>query len=231
MMAEDRRQPTGKRDPRNAFVSGLILAAGRGERMRRSAPRAVIKPLLPMDDTRSLLECVIDAALASTLAEVVVVLGHEGERIERALGDADDPRLRRVHNPQFAAGQSSSLKCGLRALDVRAQGACVLLSDQPHVSTSLIDRIGRAFLDSDAWIVRPVHAGVQGHPVFVAREAFEALFALEGDAGARTLIQRHPESLQTVPVDAPLPEDVDTWQDYERLRSVPLPRNTPRSTP
>jgi len=97
-----------------SFLSGVVLAAGASTRMGRP------KQLLPVGD-RCLLRRVIDAALASRLDEVIVVLGHRADEIGSALALDAVGRARVVVNSEHADGQSTSLRCGLRAADERAQ--------------------------------------------------------------------------------------------------------------
>jgi molybdenum cofactor cytidylyltransferase len=198
-----------------AFLTGVVLAAGVSARMGR--PK---QPLLVGE--RCLLQFAVDAALASRLDEVVVVLGHRAEEIRAAIALPEGGRARAVVNPDFARGVSSSLQRGLRAADARSQALAVLLGDQPFVDAALIDRVAEAFLAADAPLARPVYpdaAGEPGHPVFVARRLWPRIEELSGDLGARALIAERPDWLLEVPVAGEPPLDVDTWQDYQRAAS------------
>jgi molybdenum cofactor cytidylyltransferase len=195
------------------FLSGVVLAAGTSARMGRP------KQLLPLGD-RCLLRCVLDAALAADLDEVVVVLGHGAEEISGAIALPPGGRARAVLNPDYASGQSTSLRCGLRAADARSRAAAVLLGDQPAVGAALIDRVAAAFFASGARGARPVYpeaGGTPGHPVFLAREIWPDAEALSGDQGARGLFAARPDWLLAVPVAGDPPRDVNTWEDYERV--------------
>lgn len=195
-------------------LSGVVLAAGSAARMGRP------KQLLRFGD-RPLLQCVVDAALASCLEEVVVVLGDRAEEIRSALTLPTAGRVRTVSNPAFAAGQSGSLGCGLRAVDAGADAVAVLLGDQPTVTPALIDRVATAFQSAAAAAARPVYpdaGGVPGHPVLLARRIWPQALALQGDRGARSLFDAHPDWLLAVPVAGDPPIDVNTPDDYERAQ-------------
>jgi molybdenum cofactor cytidylyltransferase len=201
-------------EERRAFLTGVVLAAGASARMGR------LKQLLPVGD-RCLLQLVVDAALASRLDEVVVVLGHRAEDVRAAIA-VPDGRARAVVNPDFARGQSTSLQRGLRAADARSHALAVLLGDQPSVGADLIDRVAEAFLAGGAPLARPVYpdaGGAPGHPVFVARRVWPQIEALSGDQGARGLIAAQPDWLLEFPVAGEPPLDVDTWEDYQRVAS------------
>jgi molybdenum cofactor cytidylyltransferase len=200
---------------RRAYLTGVVLAAGASARMGRP------KQLLPVGD-RVLLQWIVDAALASHLDEVIVVLGHCAEEIRAALALPDGARARVVVNPDHAHGQSTSLLCGLRAADSRSQAVAILLGDQPFVTAELIDRLAESFLSADAVLARPVYpdaGGAPGHPVFLARRVWPQLEKLTGDRGARALIAAHPDWLLEVSVAGDPPPDVDTWEDYQRAAS------------
>jgi molybdenum cofactor cytidylyltransferase len=178
------------------------------------------KQLLPLGG-RPLLQHVIDAALASRLDEVIVVLGHRAEEILAALDLPPGNRLRVVLNADYREGQSTSLRLGLRAANARASAVAVLLGDQPGMSAALIDRMATAPLSSDRPAARPVYRlegrRVPGHPVLLARRIWAELDALHGDEGARVVLAQHPDWLLEVAITGEPPIDVDTPSDYVRV--------------
>jgi len=66
--------------------------------------------------------------------------------------------------------------------------------------------------------VAPRYRGTPGHPVLFDHSVFAELRALDGDRGARAVIERDPSRVAIVEVDAPPPGDVDTPEDLARLR-------------
>ncbi len=195
---------------RYPFLSGIILAAGTSTRMGRP------KQLLSLEG-RPLLQHVVDAAVASCLDEIIVVLGHRAEEIRAAINCPDPVRM--IVNAEYAEGQSTSLRAGLRAASPRAKAAAVLLGDQPRVTAQLINTVAAAFRDACADVVRPVYCDpdgrhVPGHPVFLARRVWPDMDELRGDEGARALLAVHPEWLREVLVEGDPPRDIDTWDDY-----------------
>lgn len=197
-------------------LSGIVLAAGAASRMGRA------KQLLEIGG-RPLLQHVVDAAAASCLAEIVVVLGHEADAVRAALALPARPRCRVVVNPGYREGQASSLRVGLAAAAPGARAAAILLGDQPFVSAQRIDRVARAFQGAGRPAARPFDRTatgeeVPGHPVFVDRSLWPALAVLRGDEGARALFALHPGWVHAVALgDAP-PLDVDRDVDLERAR-------------
>jgi molybdenum cofactor cytidylyltransferase len=185
-----------------------MLAAGTSSRLGQP------KQLLEVRG-RPLLQHAIDAAAGSELDEVVVVLGHESERIASALALPSGARV--VVNDHYESGQSTSLRTGLSSVDPRADAAAILLGDQPGLTSAAIRKVLDAFRDSDAPIVRAVWQGTPGHPVVLARSEWEPVQRLEGDKGARDLVAASARA-EVIEMEEPPVEDVDTWEQYERLR-------------
>jgi len=189
-------------------VAGIVLAAGKGARMGQT------KQLLPFRG-RTILECVVDSALASSLHRVIVVVGHQADLLEPLLrGRA----VTVVVNHHFPSGQSSSLKAGLQALTDESEAALFLLGDQPLVTPQTIDRVIAAYQASRSPVVVPVCAGRRGNPALFSRETFPSIGRLGGDCGARPLFDEYAERLLALPVPtSDILFDVDTEEDYRRL--------------
>jgi molybdenum cofactor cytidylyltransferase len=184
-------------------VAALVLAAGRSTRM--GGPNKLLAEI----GGKPLVRIVTEQAIASRAAPVMVVTGHERAKVEAALAGL---RVRFVHNPDYAAGLSTSLKAGLAALPPEIDGAIVCLGDMPQVTAALIDRLLEAFDPArGALVVVPTIEGKRGNPVVWSRRFFPDLMALEGDVGARHLIGTHADAVAEVAVeDSAALTDVDT---------------------
>jgi molybdenum cofactor cytidylyltransferase len=158
---------------------------------------------------------VVETALASPVDEVVVVLGHGAAELEPEL--PLDSRLRTVYNPDYATGQSSSLKAGINIIASQAQAAVFLLGDQPLISSQAIEALVSAFRSRHSAVVRPRYRGTPGHPVLFARALFAELLQVTGDQGGRELIARHQAEVETVELDLEPPADIDTRDDYSQF--------------
>ncbi len=197
---------------RTPRVAGIILAAGKSSRMGRT------KQLLPFRG-QTILECVVDCALASSLQRVIVVLGHQADALEPLLKGRD---VTVVINCLYDKGQSTSLKAGLRAVTEEDEAVLFLLGDQPLVTPETINRILTAYETSPASpIVLPVFEGKRGNPVLFSRETFSRLETLSEDQGARPLFEEYAGRILPVPVaDPSIHFDIDTEGDYQRLLSL-----------
>ncbi len=191
-------------------VTGVVLAAGAASRM------GTPKQLLPLAG-KPLLAHVLDAALASRLDDVIVVLGEAAAEIREAV-DFSSPRVRVVENPRYLEGQATSLQAALDAAPAASDALAVLVGDQPGVTPALIDAL-LAFAETRVEpIIRPAFAGaagrVPGHPVILRREAWPAIRTLEGDEAARRIIRDNPGWVAELQLDTPPPPDIDTPADY-----------------
>ncbi len=173
------------------MIAAIILAAGMATRMGKNK-------LLIEIDGRPLVARVADAALGAGLTPVVVVTGHEADRMRATL---EGRPVAYAHNPDFAAGMAGSLKTGLAVLPAETSGVLVCLSDMPDVSSAHIVRIVAAFPADGRAIHVPTHRGRRGNPVLLGRPFFAEIQTLTGDVGARGLIAKHPDLVREVPMD------------------------------
>ncbi|GFN22260.1 selenium cofactor biosynthesis protein YqeC [Thermanaeromonas sp. C210] len=188
-------------------VGSIILAAG--ESQRYGAP----KQLAPWRG-KTMLQHVVEVALASELGEVAVVLGHAASEIA---GTLQQYPVNLVYNPAYREGMSTSLRAGLTALSPGATGALFILADQPGITPSVLRALADAYVRCGKKLVAPWYGGRRGNPVLVDSDLWEELSRLQGDQGARSLFELRPEEVGLVPVDCPgVTYDIDTPADYRR---------------
>jgi molybdenum cofactor cytidylyltransferase len=192
-------------------IAAIVLAAGTSTRMGRQ------KLTLPMADGRPLVRVAVEQVLAAGVDDTVVVLGGDAEAVALALAPLP---VRTVVNPRYAEGQSTSLRAGLDALQPGTVAAVVALGDQPLPDPGVIRRLVGAFRTSGRPIAAPVYRDGRGNPVLFAAALFGELRAVTGDRGGREVIARDPGRVVEVPVDTPMPADIDTPEDYEAVRRV-----------
>ena len=208
----DRPQPRQRRRAEPARlprIAALVLAAGQSRRMGPA------NKLLAEVDGAAMLGRALEAARASQAASLLVVTGHERERIEAAV---DAPT---VHNPDYAEGLSTSLRAGIAALPEDIDGAVVLLGDMPFVSAAHIDQLIAAFNPLEGRsICVPTFNGKRGNPVLWGRELFAEMGSVSGDVGAKHLIGANGDLLVEVPMpDEGVLHDVDTPASLAKARS------------
>ncbi|MGQ2906847.1 MAG: NTP transferase domain-containing protein [Aliihoeflea sp.] len=190
------------------IVHAAILAAGRSSRMHGP------NKLLSEFDGKPLIRRVADAVTSSRVDATHIVLGHQRDRIAAALDGLD---VAFVDNPDYADGLSASLKAAERALSPEVSGLLVVLGDMPGVTASAIDAMLDAFARSGGQaIIRATDAGKRGNPVLLPRALFAEIERIEGDTGARHLVEGASLPVVDVELGAAASLDLDT-QDAVRL--------------
>ncbi|PPR11876.1 MAG: Nicotine blue oxidoreductase [Alphaproteobacteria bacterium MarineAlpha11_Bin1] len=176
-------------------IGGVLLAAGQSRRMGTANKMLVEVKGIPM---------IVHAAramLASNASPIVVVLGHQSERVERTLSDQN---VMFVRNPDYRGGLSTSLRAGLAALPKECDGAVVALADMPGIHPDDINMLINEFDPiSGQSIIVPTHGGKRGNPVIWARRFFSDISAVSGDVGARHLIGANIDQVIEVETDNP----------------------------
>jgi CTP:molybdopterin cytidylyltransferase MocA len=161
-------------------VAAVVLAAGASSRYGTDPPKQAV--FLP--------EVLRRVRAAPSIGPVVVVTGaHELDVDAGTVRCADWER-----------GPGASLRCGLGALPAEAEAAVVVLADGPALSADAVDRVVEAWRERGAAVVAASYGGERGHPVLLAREAWDAV----PDEGARAL-----EPLLVPCDDLGAPGDVD----------------------
>ena len=184
-------------------TAGLLLAAGGSTRFLGTGSK-----LLAEFRGRPLVQWPMLAASNSGCDEVAVIDG------ALDLSSVLLPDLNLLHNRNWAAGQASSLQLGIQWCRSRGHDLVLVgLGDQPLVPSTAWDAVRLA---ESAPITAATYSGRRGHPVRLAQEVWH-LLPTEGDHGARSLMQLHPEMVLEVECLGD-PADVDTVEDLERHR-------------
>jgi molybdenum cofactor cytidylyltransferase len=166
---------------------------------------------------RSVLRHVVDHARASRCEEIVVVVGEAADRLTE---EVRTPRVRVVVNDRYREGMGTSLAAGVSALPPECDAAVVLLGDQPCVTAEVIDTLIGAYRRTGKPIVASRYGDVAGAPTLIGATLFNEARRLDGDIGGRFLIQRHPDLVEEVQVPPSAAVDVDTPEEFARLRAA-----------
>ncbi len=196
--------------PARRRIAAVVLAAGRSRRM------GTLNKLLIGVDGKPMVRHAVDAALAASLDPVVVVTGHERDKMAAALSGLG---VILVHNPDYTEGLSTSLRKGLGALPAETEAALICLGDMPRVGAADLKRLVAAFDPREGRaIVVPTRRGKRGNPVLWARQFFPEMCAVAGDVGARHLIGAYPELVAEIEMEGDgVVTDIDTPQALARL--------------
>ena len=179
-----------------------MLAAGGSKRLGRP------KQLLPYGSA-TLLGHVLGIAGECEFDQLLCVVGGGAHDV---LEGVEFSGVEVVENPEFGEGCSSSIAAALRAVDPRADVLVLMLGDQPGVAASsvaaLVSHLG------DARVAACEYSDGRGHPLAFARGTFPELAQMQGDKAVWKLLDQHGADVVDVPIDGPIPRDVDTWEDY-----------------
>ncbi len=188
------------------MITGLVLAAGRSERM------GTPKQLLPFGNL-TLIEQVIRTLTRSRLGkDVVVVLGHRAMDIVKRISGLP---VRLAYNPDPEGDMISSIRCGLAFIDP-GQAFLIALGDQPLVTTGIVDRLIAEYERRPEGMVLPEYNGKRGHPMILSPAYREEILFEPIPGGLKALRDRHADSVRPVPVDTDaVLIDLDYRSDYE----------------
>ena len=189
----------------------IILAAGASGRMQEP------KQLLEFEG-KTLLRRAALAAIESICQPVVVVLG---ANFEMTNAEIKDLAVEICFNEKWQSGLSSSIKTGIENLlkiepDISA--VMITLADQPFVTANHMNSFAEKFYQSKSALIAAEYNGAIGVPALFAREIFDDFFELSGDKGAKLILEKRREALETIE----LPEaafDIDTPRDFIILKS------------
>ena len=194
-------------------IASIVLAAGRGRRMRRMSDHP--KLLLPLHDGKPILWHAIRSALAFAPSELVVVVRPDLPALADALIGLP---VRCVPNPLWEEGMATSLGAGIEALGEDVEAAMVMLGDEPYVREHIVEKLIEAYARERKLITMPLYGNQTGPPSLFAREVFSELLRLQGDVGGRQLLTMRSELACLVPFsESERPKDIDTPNDYGAL--------------
>ena len=145
------------------MIGGIILAAGLSQRM--GFPKALLPYPLPDGSETTFLARLLDVMHRSRAEPIVVVLGHEADRIRNSLAAPPSGAVRVVLNERYREGMLTSILAGIDAIEESsAEGALLLPVDHPDITPEVVDLLIDRFEESPHPIVLPVFHGRRGHP-------------------------------------------------------------------
>jgi cyclopropane-fatty-acyl-phospholipid synthase len=203
-MRERAMEPTWRAE---GHVAGIILAAGSASRMGRN------KLLL---DVRGemLVRRAVRVAREGGLDPILVVVGHEAERVSAALSGLG---CEIVPNPRHALGMSTSLDAGIAALPAASQAAVVLLPDMPRVEPAMVRALVLRQRETGAPLVASRYGGVPAPPTLYTRALFAELRGGAGEGRGREVVTRHADGAAWVDWPASALADIDEPADLEQV--------------
>ena len=191
------------------MICAVILSAGESSRMGR--PKALLRI-----DGQTFIERIVGALKQTSIARVIVILGHDAEEMKQRVGHLP---IEILVNPDYKLGQLSSLQVAVRHLEKTADcdGMLVHLVDHPYIDSGLVGTMIERFYQSGKLLVVPRHDGKRGHPVIFSRKLFGELLAAPMDQGAKAVVNAHREdTLEIDTKDEGITVDIDTPELYKK---------------
>jgi len=193
------------------MIAAIVPAAGMSTRMGQNKLFLTYK-------SKYLVLRAVDTLLDSQIDQVIVVVGHEAERVKESLSGRP---VTVVVNPDYRDGLSTSVRAGLAAVPAAADAIMICLADQPLLEPADVNRLVRAFAEARQQgksIVVPFFKGQRGNPVILDTSYKESILEVVGDVGCRRVIKRNPDRVWTVEMETDhVVRDVDTFEDYDAL--------------
>jgi len=187
----------------------IILAAGRSTRL--GSPKQLLSY-----QGKNLLQHSIDAAHESQAGPIILVLGSDMDEIA---SNIDPLPLTIVKNPDWESGMASSIVTGINTLKnlyPDADSVILMVCDQPFVNARLLKDLIKKKEEKGSSIVASSYENINGTPALFHKKHFNELSALKGDTGARYLIKKYHESMESIPFDQGS-IDIDTIEDFRNL--------------
>ncbi|MFQ5640357.1 MAG: NTP transferase domain-containing protein [bacterium] len=193
------------------YISAIVLAAGCSSRMGNTD-----KLFLRINGT-SILRMSVENVLNAHVDEVVVVTGESTLQVQQELKQLD---AHVIENQNARYGMSASLVTGIASVNPKSEAALIVLADQPNLKPRSLNELIDAYLSSGKRISASRYQGILGTPALFDRTLYPELSNLEGDVGARSIINKF--SGETTPVEIPEAEslDIDTLADFDKMKSL-----------
>ncbi len=193
-------------------IAAVILAAGGSTRL--GSPKQLLEYR-----SRSLLRHAAETVLATRCRPVVVVLGSGADRLRDELSGLE---VHLVDNQDWNKGMGTSIRRGIETLGTlapEAEGALLMLCDQPLIRPEMLESLVQALLEGQpsCQAVAAAYEGTRGVPVVFGRVLLSEMAFLPDEAGAKSLLRRRGAEI----IEVPMPEaatDIDTRAQYEGLR-------------
>ena len=190
-------------------LSILILAAGNSSRLGQ--PKQLIE-----FEGQTLIERIIETALMIS-EDILIILGGNSELIIPKL-ERFNGTISTIFNSDWQQGMGTSIRIGVENLAEKSDLILILLSDQPFISTLLLQNMLQKLVTYRNPIVSCVYNQQLGVPMLFDKSVFPELLKLSGDSGAKSFLHLYKNNISTV--DFPKGViDVDTLEDLVKLRN------------
>ena len=187
------------------MISAILLAAGQSKRM--NGENKLTKEIQGI----SLIKLTVKNILASSINELIVVLGHQKEIIEKLIDKNE--KIKFIFNKDYESGMSSSIKTGLNNLSEKTEAFFICLGDMPMVNSDIYNQLIQSKNNKE--IIVPTLKGQQGNPILFSKSTKEKIMTIQGDVGAKKILELNKGKILNVEIDnQSIKKDFNTKDDF-----------------
>ena len=187
------------------MISAILLAAGQSKRMKGENKLTKEVQGIP------LIKHSVKNILASSIDELIVVLGYQKEIIEKLIDKHE--KIKFVFNKDFESGIASSIKTGLNHLSKNTEAFFICLGDMPMVNSDIYNQLIKSRSQKD--ILVPTYKNQQGNPVLFNKLMKEKIMTITGDMGAKKILKLNKDKILNLEVaDQSIIKNFNTLDDF-----------------
>ena len=188
------------------MISAILLTAGQSKRM--NGENKLTKEI----QGTPLIKHSVKNILASSIDELIVVLGHQKETIEKLINKNE--KIKFVFNKDFESGIASSIKTGLNNLSEKTEAFFICLGDMPMVNLNIYNQLIKSINKKE--IIVPTYKGQQGNPVLFAKSMKEKIINISGDVGAKKILELNKDKILNLEInDQCVTKDFNTQDSFD----------------
>jgi molybdenum cofactor cytidylyltransferase len=197
------------------MVSGILLSAGLSSRF--GSPKA-----LACINNMPAITYLLEKLTATSLGEIVIVLGADSQPIELCL--FKHKMIRVVYNKDYKLGQTSTVQTGLKEIASEATGFMLLPVDCPFVKAATVETIIEHFTVKHLKkILVPEFDGHRGHPPIFDIRFKDPVLNLDPAQGINNFMHEHSQSIKTIKLDDPgITQSFNTPEEFAEIKKTIL---------
>jgi molybdenum cofactor cytidylyltransferase len=197
------------------MISAILLAAGESKRMENE------NKLLKKIDGISILQYSIKNILGSAIDELIIVLGHEKEIVEKTI--EKNKKIKLIYNENYKNGIFTSIKTGLKSISKKTEAFFLCFGDMPNVNQNIYNKIIKS---RDKYnkklkpnlrkeIIIPSYENKQGNPILFSKFMKNEIIKIKNDDEIKKIIELNKEKILNVPIKSDgVILDFDTQNDF-----------------
>ena len=190
------------------MISAILLAAGQSKRM--DGGNKLTKEIKGIP----LIKLSVKNILASSVDELIIVLGYQKEIIEKLIDK--NKKIKFVFNKDFKNGIASSIKTGLNHLSINTEAFFICLGDMPMVNHNIYNQLIKSKNNKE--IIVPTYKRQQGNPVLFDKSMKEKIMSIAGDVGAKKILELNKDKILNLEVDDQgITKGFDTQDNFNSL--------------